>query len=158
MGAGSMGARGSPLSAGYMHMTTPFTATPITGPTYTDLAREVDRLKADNAALLSVAKYFAEMLDDVVMNGSGADLGWMRPERAAAMLATIRAPHPGSAILDELESLRKQVEALKQGQRSASEARQRAFLELAEDLAAMTPEKRDSHIRRIIDNAGENRP
>lgn len=69
-----------------------FNATPATGPTYTDLAREVDRLK-------------------------------------------------------------EQVATLTQGQQRASEARQAAFLELAQDLAEMTPEQRDAAIRRIIDNA-----
>jgi hypothetical protein len=69
-----------------------FLNTPIVGPTYTDLAREVDRLKEQ--------------------------------------LATLTA-----------------------GQQRASEARQQAFLELAQDLAEMGPAARDAAIRRIIDNA-----
>lgn len=69
-----------------------FLSTPATGPTYTDLAREVDRL-------------------------------------------------------------REQVATLLQGQQRVSEARQQAFLELAQDLADMTPAERDAAIKRIIDNA-----
>lgn len=69
-----------------------FNATPATGPTYTDLARENQRLK-------------------------------------------------------------EQVATLTAGQQRAGEARQAAFLELAHELAEMTPEQRDAAIRRIIDNA-----
>lgn len=159
-----------------------FCGAAVSGHSYTDLAHEVGRLKADNAALL-------QMLHGAcgLCGGRGTPCSGVIHSRAS------RADHPGSALLDELENLRKQVsslrtdvdeahasskyqatradsemlgrmelekqvETLKHGQRSASEARQRAFLELAEDLAAMTPEKRDSAIKRIIGNAGENRP
>lgn len=78
-------------------MTTPrsfaeFNATPTTGPTYTDLARENVRLK-------------------------------------------------------------EQVAHLTAGHQRASEARQRAFLELAQDLSEMDCDGVRSAIRRIIDNA-----
>jgi hypothetical protein len=55
----------------------------------------------------------------------------------------------------EIISLRQQVATLIAGQQSAGEARQQAFIEFAEDLAAMTPADRDSAIRRIIDQ-GDN--
>jgi hypothetical protein len=51
----------------------------------------------------------------------------------------------------EIAALRQQVATLIAGQQSAGEARQQAFYELASDLAAMTPEGRDSTIRRMID-------
>jgi hypothetical protein len=51
----------------------------------------------------------------------------------------------------EIAALRQQVATLIAGQQSAGEARQQAFYELASDLATMTPEGRDSYIRRIID-------
>jgi len=76
-----------------------FLATPIVGPTYTDLAHEVDALK---------------------------------------------------------ERLAHAEEVLRLRQSGASRARQQAFLELAEELAAMSPEQRDRHIRRIIDRHGDN--
>lgn len=121
------------------------------GPTYTDLAREVERLKADNAAFLGGLRALLFSLEDAERRGP------VEIAPGLALKALVSQPHPGSGLLDELENLRKQVEALKAGQRNASEARQRAFLELAEDLAAMTPEKRDAAIKRIIDNSGENR-
>jgi len=61
--------------------------------------------------------------------------------------ALLAAPRPGST----LTALRQQVATLIAGLQSAGEARQQAFIEFAEDLAAMTPEGRDSTIRRMID-------
>lgn len=51
----------------------------------------------------------------------------------------------------EIATLRQQVATLIAGQQRNGEARQQAFIEFAEDLAAMTPEGRDSTIRRMID-------
>lgn len=97
-----------------------FNATPVTGPTYTDLARENQRLKDALAAI-------AESRDTVTQS----------------LEATKR-------MLDEA---RAQVATLTAGQQRNGEARQAAFLELAHELAEMTPEQRDAAIRRIIDNA-----
>lgn len=123
---------------------------PATSPTYTDLARDVDRLKADNAALLKVAKFLERMLQDVVANGPGADLGWMDQSTASEMLAVIRHPHPGSATLDEMERLKATCKTLN---RRDGEIRQQAILDLAHELAEMEPAARDAAIRRIIDRS-----
>lgn len=51
------------------------------------------------------------------------------------------------------ERLREQVATLCAGRMRAGEIRQQAWLELAQDLAEMSPEARDAEIRRIIDSA-----
>jgi len=66
------------------------------------------------------------------------------------------APISGPTYTDlsrRVAELESQIATLKAGQQRASEARQAAFLELAQDLAAMTPEDRERAIRRIIDAA-----
>jgi hypothetical protein len=68
----------------------------------------------------------------------------------------LRTPLVGPTYVDlahEVDRLKRIIEGLKAGQRSNSETRQRAFLELAEDLADMTPEQRDKAIRKIIDDS-----
>jgi hypothetical protein len=68
----------------------------------------------------------------------------------------LRTPLVGLTYVDlahEVDRLKRIIEGLEAGQRGYGEARKRAFLELAEDLAAMTPEQRDTAIRRIIDRA-----
>lgn len=67
----------------------------------------------------------------------------------------LQAPIEGPTYTDlarEVDRLKEQVATLVAGQRLASEARQQAFVELAEDLASMEPAARDAAIRRIIDN------
>lgn len=56
------------------------------------------------------------------------------------------------ALKNDLRHARETTQRLIAGQQLASEARQAAFLEFAEDLAAMEPAARDAAIRRIIDN------
>lgn len=53
-----------------------------------------------------------------------------------------------SADLSRVEQTARDLAA---GQRSASEARAQAFLEQAEELAAMTPQERETHLRHTID-------
>lgn len=67
----------------------------------------------------------------------------------------LSTPATGPTYTDlarEVERLREQVALLTSGQKYAGEIRQQAFLELAEDLAALEPAARDAAIRRIIDN------
>lgn len=58
-------------------------------------------------------------------------------------------------VLTLRDRLARTEEALRLRQSGASHARQQAFLELAEELAAMSPEQRDRHIRNIIDRHGD---
>lgn len=64
---------------------------------------ERDAAVADNAALLRVAKSVEGMTADLATNGFGADAVWTSQEEARDLLAIIRAPHPGGAILKEHE-------------------------------------------------------
>lgn len=95
-------------------------------------------------------------------------LGWglsaMQQEQALALISeaaeerkALEAAHRAAeARFDACDKERVaalgQVEELKAGQRSASEARRQAFLELAEDLMEQSVEERERTIRRIIDN------
>lgn len=129
-----------------------FNSTPATGPTYTDLARQVDRLKAELATISRVAKLLDPMLEDFVANGYGADVLFDSREQAARDLATLRTPNGGTALLDELERLRETCKTLN---RRDGEIRQQAILDFAHELAEMEPAARDAAIRRIIDNHGD---
>lgn len=62
-----------------------------------------------------------------------------------------------AAAEERVRELEEQVARLVAGQRSVSEARQQAFLELAQDLAEMDPAQRDATIRRIITQHEEGR-
>jgi hypothetical protein len=54
------------------------------------------------------------------------------------------------------ENLQRVVRSLTAGQQSASEARQAAFRELAEELMVMPPNLREGHLRRVfVANGGE---
>lgn len=66
-----------------------------------ELEKESAIALADNAALVEHLRFWEKMLVDVVTNGAGADLGWMDQPKAEAMLAAIRAPHPGASLLEE---------------------------------------------------------
>lgn len=121
-----------------------FNATPDKGPSYTDLARQVDALKADNAALLEHVRASAEVLCE----GAGAgDCGSCMSCMARELVANA---HPGTALLDEMERLKNTVKALN---RRDGEIRQQAFLDLASELAEMEPAARDAANKRIIDRS-----
>jgi hypothetical protein len=154
------------------------------GPTYTDLARQVQELEADNAALLAVLRDTIAMIDSTNNEPTCVLV-------APAIRAFMAQPHPGSALLDKMEALKEQVarcqererkhaalmgvpdggryandwemhaevirkqaddlDRLKAGQRSVSEARQQAFLDLAQELADMTPEQMAVHVKRVLE-------
>lgn len=110
-----------------------FNAVPATGPTYTELARENENLRAKVTDLeRQVAGHEAAM--DAVHD-------------------VLDAPPEGDA-LEAIEALKEQVATLIAGQQRNGEARQQAFLELAQDLAEMDPAARDAAIRNIVDRAG----
>lgn len=116
---------------------------PPTGPTYTDLAREVDRLKADNAALVKMLRMAQHDLC-VAYATPDSDARGPIPELLAK-------DHPGTAILDEMERLKETVKTLN---RRDGEIRQQAVLDFAHELGEMEPAARDVAIRRIIDTHG----
>lgn len=118
-----------------------FLKMPATGPTYTDLAREVDRLKADNAALVDALRNAALALSRAYM-----------PNAAGRAMCVADAPHPGTAILDEMERLKQTVKTLN---RRDGEIRQQAILDFAHELAEMEPAARNAAIRRIVDSHGD---
>lgn len=134
-----------------------FNAIPATGPTYTDLAREAEALKEDNAALLAVLRLVAEGECDWCRNLASAHA----PNCIVDM--ALRAPHPGQPLLDEMERLKKEVATLQAEKvrivnwKRVGETGQQAVLDFAHELAEMEPAARDAAIRRIIDNAEETR-
>lgn len=69
-----------------------------------------------------------------------------------SFLSTTATGPTYTELAREVERLREQVALLTSGRQYAGEIRQQAFLELAEDLAAMEPAARDAAIRRIIDS------
>jgi hypothetical protein len=109
-----------------------------------DKDAEIEALKAD-VAVLAEALGFAQNPHSRACKRQGTAGQQVRP-CPCGLDALLAAPRPGSS----LTALRQQVATLIAGQQSAG-ARQQAFYELASDLAAMTPEGRDTTIRRIID-------
>lgn len=91
-----------------------FLSTPTTGPTYTDLAREVDRLKADNAALPEFCAREAFRAVQRAEWGHNLPKGMTLEEYVphAVAEALKSRPHPGTALLDEMERLKKEVARL----------------------------------------------
>jgi len=76
-----------------------------------------------------------------------------RPDSFPAFTASPVSGPTYTDLARRVAALEQQIATLKAGQQRASEARQAAFLELAQDLAEMTPEDRERVIRRIIDAA-----
>lgn len=129
-----------------------FTAVPATGPTYTDLARENERLHAANEVLRvqterDTARYASELdrLDALVSSLT-------RDTRNMAEHIAMVAAERDSARA-EAERLKEQVATLIAGQQRNGEARQQAILDFAHELAEMEPEAREKAIRRIIDGS-----
>lgn len=130
-----------------------------TGPTYTDLAREVEALKEDNAALRHAVGAYLEFHGGQHEEDDCPEDDTCTCPHLVALNASLAMPHPGSTLLDEMERLKKEVETLRAERgrivdwKRAGLARQQAFLEMAHDLAEMEPAARDAAIRRIIDSA-----
>lgn len=78
---------------------------------------------------------------------TGMETGASADRRAVDRMRAERDEHMMLA-----HEARSQAEALKAGQRSASEARQQAFLELAQEMADMTPEQMAIHVRAVIEH------
>lgn len=121
-----------------------FRSTPATGPTYTDLAREVDRLKADNAEFVKMLRMAQH---DLCVAYATPDT-----EARGPIPELLAKEHPGTALLDEMERLKETCKTLN---RRDGEIRQQAILDFAHELAEMDPAARDAAIRRIIDNHGD---
>ncbi|AAK94418.1 hypothetical protein Mx8p83 [Myxococcus phage Mx8] len=121
-------------------------------------AEEASAAEADNAALLAALRSARESLGEAQPN-----IGWGTPPRLAcgraydAAGATIDQPHPGAALLEELEGLRRQVAESKVGHLVRAEILKRerdAALEEAAQTAGDVAAKYDSDGLRIDENTG----
>lgn len=88
-----------------------FMSKPITGPTYTDLARQVDTLKADIAAKDKAMRDYFEWHGAEHDDGCPQDDTCECP-RVVQLNRAFGAEHPGTAILEEMEALRKEIARL----------------------------------------------
>lgn len=100
------------------------------------LEREIAMLRADNAALMKVGRFFEGALADVVENGSAADLGWMDQGKADELLAIVRAAHPGAALLEEMKRDKEVIKIL--GHHLSAVARKLRAKDLGPDYATIT--------------------
>lgn len=105
-----------------------------------------ERAEADNAALLELVKDVPAFLEGVAASCLRRGLG-MEFEPSPALMSAISNPHPGAALLEELEGLRKQVA----GARDA--ALEEAARVLAADGAPIVREMQ--HVIRALKKTGQ---